>query len=147
AFKSNLSRAAALTVSPKVGLNSLDTHTNHEGHHRESLTDVFRQIASVLATLDQVHLLNRTNVYITSEFSRSPSLNNSLGKEHNAFTNSALVMGPRIAGGRVIGGTKLIPKAESGRGESLHVAQYVNPETGKALPNGNHGVLLKPETV
>ena len=94
AFKAKMARAAAFTINPKAPLNSLDTHTDHESNHLRSLTDVFRQIADVLALLDRAELLGHTTVYITSEFSRSPSLNNSQGKEHNAFTNSAILMGP-----------------------------------------------------
>ena len=156
AFRAGLARAAALAIYPRSPFASLDTHTDHEKLHPQALRDVFEQIALLFNQLEGteisagVSLLERTTVFITSEFSRSPSLNNSRGKEHNAYTNSAMLMGPQVRPARVIGGSKLITRAHSSDGESLHVAQYVNPKTGQIIvqpENLGEGILIKPETV
>jgi hypothetical protein len=158
AFKSGLSNSASIQVYPDTtkNLSDLDTHSNHHPIHRASLTNVFEQIADLLKLFDSleispgVSLLSRTNIYIASEFSRTPALNNSQGKDHNAYTNSVLMMGPRIRGGQVIGGSRLISKKDSGEGISLHVGQYVNPSNGQVISKSsdlNQGILLKPETI
>ena len=151
AFASGTSYQAYIDINPQV--QTLDSHTNHEGSHILAQQDCFSQVNNLLDALGEVQIgnsgqsvLDRTTLMITSEFTRTPALNNAAGKDHNPFTNSYLVMGPNIKGGLKIGGSHIIPKEKSFLSESYHAAKPIDLDTLEVL-NEKRGTILKPEIV
>lgn len=126
AFSVGLADMATLSLNAN---NGLDTHANHVGAHLTGLKGVFEKLALLMKLMKSVpfgvsgeSLLDRTTFYVTSEFSRTPALNTSGGKDHNPLTNSALLMGRGIKGGQAVGASRLIPADQSDVGMSYHIA-------------------------
>ncbi len=148
-FKSELSNVASLSY-----FSMLDTHSGHAGAHLSNLTGNFNQVADLLKIFSQVEirasgqsLLDRTTFYITSEFSRTPALNNAGGKDHNPLLNSAIILGPKIKGGQVFGGSKLIEKSKSKTALPYHIALPVDARTGLVREDRQGTLILRPENV
>ena len=81
-------------------------------------------------------LLDETCIVVMSEMGRTPALNGNEGKDHWPYT-SALVMGPGLQGGRVIGATDEFyygEKIDYDSGEIWH--------DGQDLTVGNLGATL-----
>ncbi|CAN5950110.1 unnamed protein product [Sphagnum jensenii] len=100
---------------------------------------MWNRFADVLRMFSQVEmdkgqsLLDRTTILVVSEFSRMPALNGAKGKDHNPWSNSALMMGPGIKGGSVFGQSKLIPSAVSASDYSYFVGLPHDLSSGEAV--------------
>jgi hypothetical protein len=134
AFESGLSNILDRNVS-EVGLGDLDTHQNHEGTHLQALRGRFDAVAAFLKVFASrpygttgESLLDRTVFYVTSDFARTPSISSAGGKDHNPMTNSAILFGHGIQGGRAWGRSRLMNRNSSGRGIPLHVAAMLNKD-------------------
>ena len=83
-----------------------DTHRRNTWSLRELLCPSFDQaIPALLTDLDDRGLLESTLVVVTTEFGRTPRINEKAGRDHwpNAF--SILMAGGGVRGGQVIGAT------------------------------------------
>lgn len=80
-----------------------DTHADHSAQH-ESWNNTFLGLDDLAAGLSETGLLDRTVVFVVSEFGRTPLRNAYGGTDHFPYT-SALVFGAGVAGGRRVGGT------------------------------------------
>ncbi len=101
--------ASCVTVSPPT---SWDTHTDSDNRQSQLWEGLF---GTLLRLLDQLHatpapgrlvstsLAEETVVVVVSEMARTPRLNADNGRDHWPWT-SALIVGPGLAGGRVLGG-------------------------------------------
>jgi hypothetical protein len=82
-----------------------DTHGNHYEEHPlgAAITDICNLsngLAQIpLMDLPGLSVLDRTTVILSSEFSRTPRLNSSLGKDHNFRTNSLVMFGHNVGRG------------------------------------------------
>jgi uncharacterized protein (DUF1501 family) len=74
---------------------------------------------------------DRTTFMVVSEFSRTPALNPARGKDHNAKTNSVLLVGNGVCGGQVIGGSRLISRRKTISQISHQVAAAYNLKTNQ----------------
>ena len=90
----------------------LDAHSGEEWRsgHGPKLEQGFNSIAALAKQLEETpyptggNWLDHTTIMCVSEFSRGPKLNRSGGRDHY-ITNSSLLMGGGIVGGKVIGAT------------------------------------------
>ena len=90
----------------------LDSHSgeNWKNDHGPSLAQGFNSVAALARQLEATPYptggtwLDHTTIVCMSEFSRGPKLNRSGGRDHY-ITNSSLLMGGGIAGGKIIGAT------------------------------------------
>ncbi len=106
-----------------------DTHSSNErqGLHFDEL---FEFLALGIADLDSRQaaaggaLADETVIVVFSEMGRTPQLNGGSGRDHWTFT-SAMVFGPGVQGGQVVGGFD-----DSGYGSAVDFA------TGEVLPEG-----------
>ncbi len=86
-----------------------DSHADNDRHQQSAFEGLFTELAALLALLEAQpgevgeSLADETVVVVLSEMGRTPLLNAEGGKDHWP-TTSALLVGPGIAGGRVIGG-------------------------------------------
>ncbi|MES2964901.1 MAG: DUF1501 domain-containing protein [Bdellovibrionota bacterium] len=135
AFASGTSLHGQIDIS--VGGN-LDTHSNHEGIHlnllktaHESIAKVFDVFKNTPVGTSGASLFDRTIFMVVSEFSRTPVLTASKGKDHNPLTNSILLAGGGIKGGQVIGESHLVQASKSKTGGPVHAALPVDFQTWK----------------
>ncbi len=86
-----------------------DTHTRNDETQSSNFESLFSNLAVLMDRLAATPgtstdlLIDETMVVVLSEMGRAPQLNASDGKDHWPHT-SAMLVGPRITGGRVIGG-------------------------------------------
>lgn len=133
-----LVHVAVLDLNRDVSsLGNLDTHSDHEGNHLRVQTEVWEKVAELFKIFKGIELeggrslFDATTFLVTSEFSRTPFLNFSKGKDHNIHTNSVLLVGPRIRKGIVAGGSRVI--ASPHRYSSQHVGVAFDFSKGRAL--------------
>jgi hypothetical protein len=105
-----LSMGISRTIMMNHGGSGWDTHTNNDATQSQSWESLFGgllDMADRFSTLPGQNggsLLDETCIVVMSEMGRTPALNGNDGKDHWPYT-SALVMGPGLQGGRVIGAT------------------------------------------
>jgi uncharacterized protein (DUF1501 family) len=124
--------AAGLSVCAKINLGGFDTHSDHDRSQSLQIWKLLGGLDFITTYAEQKKLTERLVIVVTSDFARGPMYNNTGaagGKDHWPVT-SALLMGPGIAGGRVIGAT-----------DDAQLARKVNPKTLKLDKNG---VVLSP---
>jgi hypothetical protein len=80
-----------------------DTHADHSRQH-DSWNHTFLGLADLAAGLSEQGLLDRTFVFVQSEFGRTPLRNAHGGTDHFPYT-SAMVFGAGVAGGTRVGAT------------------------------------------
>jgi hypothetical protein len=90
----------------------LDTHVNHADTHPNSQRARWERVAGFLDGLKKFGLLEKTLVLVTTEFTRTPGLNDNGGKDHNNTDNSVALFGYGINGGRAVGGHNLITRSK-----------------------------------
>lgn len=152
-FLSGLSRSMVIRPSSQNNGN-LDTHSQHENAHKNTLTELFGSVAQILKGLETTEsatgggrsLLDETTVMVFSEFCRTPALNASRGKDHNPQSNSVLLFGPGIKAGKV-GAAKNIGRAISTRGAPYLVGQPLKKDETVAQNRSEAAFLIRPETV
>ncbi len=97
----------------EVDLGGWDTHTdNHVGVAR-NCASLDEGLSALLTDLSAKGMLERTLVVLTSEFGRSPDIDQYGGRNHNPFGFTSLLMGGGVNGGAVYGKTEI-----DGRGVS-----------------------------
>jgi hypothetical protein len=106
--------ALAMGVSRCVTMSSgaafgWDTHANNDALQAPLWEDLFVGLGRLMLMLQETpgtsspSLADETIVVVLSEMGRTPRLNGFLGKDHWPYT-SAMVVGPGLLGGRVVGG-------------------------------------------
>lgn len=92
-----------------VAFGAWDWHANREGPidqlSRKYLPVFDHALSAFLEDLDERGLLDRTAVVVWGEFGRTPRINAKGGRDHWPNTQSVLLAGGGIQGGRVIGST------------------------------------------
>jgi len=102
------------------------------GLHRWHLLGGFNEVALLASELEATPYptggtwLDHTTIVCSSEFNRTPFLNQTGGRDHGT-TNSCLLLGGGIAGGKVIGATH----------QKSMVAQPIDLATGLVNENGH----------
>lgn len=134
AFMSDVASCAQLDVFPPgIGF---DTHAGHAGQHMAAQRQFWEGIDKLFTLFKKTpygtnggSLFDHTTFMVTSEFSRTPALNASGGKDHNPMTNSVLLAGRGVKGGQVVGGSRLVKATESPEGFSYHIAYPIDYAT------------------
>lgn len=148
-LSAGLSQSASLNL-----MNSLDTHSNHPTTHHTTLMKHFAEVKSLLDKLRETpsyfdrnkSLLDTTTVVIFSEFTRTPALNASQGKDHNPQCNSMLIFSPLLKPATV-GASHLIPRAESTSGKSMLAATPLHRQTFEPMNERPDSFILRPENI
>ncbi|MBA3819616.1 MAG: DUF1501 domain-containing protein [Deltaproteobacteria bacterium] len=97
----------SVMLNTRLPWDTHDTNTDQAGFHETTFAGLTRLLDGLAARPGRTagtKLLDDTVVVCFSEFSRTPKLNASLGKDHWPVT-SALVMGAGVQGGRAYGAT------------------------------------------
>ena len=139
AITSGMSRCVSVQVA-----GGLDTHFDNwesdQGPNQERGFNVISRMARALEAKEYYNTgrswLDHTVLVGFSEFSRTPLLNASGGRDH-ALTNACVLLGGKVRGGQVIG-------ASSDLGMQ---PQEVDLQTGQALTVPGSGEVVRPEHV
>jgi uncharacterized protein (DUF1501 family) len=133
-----LHRGVAHAVSLELA-RDLDDHFDWDTDHSQKLRLSFDTLGRLIAYLKTVQypgttesVWSFTTLVVFSEFARTPLLNLDRGGRDHHLANSALVAGPGLKKGVVVGGTT-----------DLHMgASNVDPATGAKVASG--GMRLRP---
>lgn len=130
------------TVMMNHGGSGWDSHQNNDQTQSQSWESLFGGLLDTADRFDTLpgrnggSLLDETVFVVMSEMGRTPALNNGEGKDHWPYT-SALVMGPGLTGGRVIGATD-----DFYYGERIDMESGELDRNGQDLTVGNLGATL-----
>ena len=95
---------AGLSVSVSVSMGGFDTHGNHDNNHLPRLINFVNGANFAMQEAERLGVADKVAVVMGSDFGRTPGYNNGNGKDHWPIS-SMMMMGPDIAGNRVVGGT------------------------------------------
>ena len=87
----------------EVQLGGWDTHVDNFETLSTKGPEVDTAVAALLDDLERTGLLDETVVILTSEFGRSPKINERVGRDHHPAVYSSLIAGAGIKGGYVHG--------------------------------------------
>jgi uncharacterized protein (DUF1501 family) len=93
-----------VTVYYSAGIGGWDTHAQNFKTLRDSrLPQTDSAVSSLLEDLQERGLLEKTLVFWTGDFGRTPKINGQAGRDHWPPCQTVLLAGGGVAGGRVIG--------------------------------------------
>lgn len=97
-----------------------DAHGNVEKNHELHAAETDQPIAALLADLKSRGLLNETLVVWSGEFGRTPTSQNTKGRDHNPRGFSMWLAGGGVKGGQVYGATDEFGYAAVDKGLHVH---------------------------
>jgi len=113
-------------------MSQWDSHTNNHFYQDRNFEHLFGELAQLMSRLEALpdpsgagSLADVTTVLVMSEMGRTPVQNATGGKDHWPYT-SLMVIGPGVAGGRVLGATN----------QAL-VGQPIDLGSGEPTPTGD----------
>ncbi len=87
----------------EVTLGGWDTHSDNFGKVKDLATRLDMAVSSLIKDLRERGLLQETLIVVTSEFGRTPTINQTGGRDHFPNVFSAMLAGGGIVGGQVYG--------------------------------------------
>ena len=108
-----------------------DSHTNNDETQSANFENLFTSLVELMEKMSAMpgestdYLIDETIVVVLSEMGRTPQLNGDEGKDHWPYT-SVLLSGPRITGGRVVGGF-----------DNYYYGKTIDRETGELSDKGH----------
>jgi hypothetical protein len=128
----------------KVARGFWDSHHDNFESHRELVPDFDHVFSAVLEDLNDRGLLDSTLVLVLSEFGRTPTINQDVGRDHFAAAWSVALAGAGIRGGTVHGKTDADGKAVTdGEANASDLAATILRAAG-ADPRAEVRVGLRP---
>lgn len=88
-----------------------DNHVDLYESFPDRAGEVDTAIATLMEDLQQRGLLSKTLIVMTTEFGRTPKINQNAGRDHHPGCFSTLLAGAGIKGGQVVGSTDKIGKS------------------------------------
>ncbi len=152
-FLTGLSSSASLELDSYVSNNQFDSHSNHPVRHLASQKQAWEIVSDIFSIFKAVQvgtgtLFDKTTFVVVSEFSRTPYLNASQGKDHNPYANSVLLAGKGIKGNTKIGESYVWSRKETPEGISLHTGLPIDYQTGLTVRQADKNVdLIIPENI
>ena len=89
----------------EVDLDGWDSHTDNHKQVAEQCGKLDRPLSALLEDLHQSGQLDRTLVVVSTEFGRSPYIDENAGRNHHPFGYTCLLAGGGVTGGAVYGAT------------------------------------------
>lgn len=94
---------------------TVDTHSFHENSAIPAQTQHYREVASFIELIkeidmgDSTSLYDQTTIIVTTDFSRSAWKEGNDGTAHNPWTNSVVIISPKVNGNQKIGRSDIMP--------------------------------------
>ncbi len=104
----------------EVDLGGWDTHTDNHVGVAGLCGTLDEGLSALLTDLSAKGMLERTLVVLTSEFGRSPNIDQYGGRNHNPFGFTSLLMGGGVNGGAVYGKTEIDGRGVSENPVTVH---------------------------
>ena len=95
---------AGVCVSANLSIGQFDSHANNDTDQLKLIPEFLEGIAYVLRRAEALKIREKLVIIVQSEMGRTPTYNKGNGKDHWSI-GSAMFLGPRIKGNRVIGAT------------------------------------------
>lgn len=130
-----LAFASGLSVSADIVAKGFDTHSNHDTGHVTPLSDLTSTLDYIWVLAEELGIADRLNVYVASDFGRTPFYNNNLGKDHWAVGSNLIMKKNAPWAGKAVGSTDANLNAQK--------VNRVAPSTSKDA----NGVILEPKHV
>lgn len=151
AFSCGASRQGRIDTNTDLTVPTLDTHSNHEGNHLKLQAKVWGDVADMFKVFKETpykngKLFDCTTFLIISEFSRTPQLVGT-GKDHNPWTNSAVIAGKGVSGNKTVGGSRLFKRGEMPNNLPKHTALPFNFTEQAIATEANGASFIFPENV
>lgn len=126
----------------EVSLHGWDTHSNNFTATPDLCDKLDRGLSTLVGDLSDRGLLDETLVVVTTEFGRSPKINQSLGRDHYPKAFSASLFGGGVKAGHVVGETDAT--GEEVASEVVEVPDF-NATIGYALGLPLGETVMSPE--
>jgi uncharacterized protein (DUF1501 family) len=124
---------AGVCVSANLSIGQFDSHANNDTDQMKLIPEFLAGIAYTIRRAGELKIREQLVVIVQSEMGRTPTYNQGNGKDHWSI-GSALFLGPKIKGNRVIGAT-----------DEKQFAVPVDPKTLKL--DKEKGIRIRPEHV
>jgi uncharacterized protein (DUF1501 family) len=124
---------AGVCVSANLSIGQFDSHANNDTDQMKLIPEFLAGIAYTIRRAGELKIREQLVVVVQSEMGRTPTYNQGNGKDHWSI-GSALFLGPKIKGNRVIGAT-----------DEKQFAVPVNPKTLKL--DKEKGIRVRPEHI
>jgi uncharacterized protein (DUF1501 family) len=95
---------AGVCVSANLTIGQFDSHANNDADQMKLIPEFLAGIAYTIRRAGELKIREQLVVIVQSEMGRTPTYNQGNGKDHWSI-GSALFLGPKIKGNRVIGAT------------------------------------------
>ena len=124
---------AGLCVAADLSMWGFDTHANHDEEHTTALQKLQNGINYLWEEATRRGIENRLVVFISSDFSRTPTYNDGDGKDHWPVSSAIIMAKEQRWTNKVVGATT-----------SQHETLSINPTT---LELDTNGVQLQPKHI
>jgi uncharacterized protein (DUF1501 family) len=124
---------AGVCVSANLTIGQFDSHANNDADQMKLIPEFLAGIAYTIRRAGELKIREQLVVIVQSEMGRTPTYNQGNGKDHWSI-GSALFLGPKIRGNRVVGAT-----------DEKQFTVPVDPKTLKL--DKEKGIRVRPEHV
>ena len=132
---------AGVCVSANLSIGQFDSHANNDTDQMKLIPEFLAGIAYVLRRAEALKIRDKLVIIVQSEMGRTPTYNKGNGKDHWSI-GSAMFLGPRIKGNRVIGATDEKQFGVALNPQSLACCKDAEKEKGiKVRPEHIHEAL------
>jgi len=103
--------ASGVSVAADTQVNKFDTHSDHDNLHAPRLEKLNNAICFAWEIAEQLSLTNRLNLFVASDFGRTPHYNANGGKDHWPIGSTIIMKSGVDWTNRVVGKTDEFQKA------------------------------------
>ncbi|HET6247888.1 MAG TPA: DUF1501 domain-containing protein [Tepidisphaeraceae bacterium] len=126
---------AGVCVSANLTIGQFDSHANNDVDQMKLIPEFLAGIAYFIRRAEELKIRDKLVVVVQSEMGRTPQYNKGNGKDHWSI-GSAMFLGPKISGNRVIGAT-----------DEKQFAVPLNPQTLGLEKEKEKGIRVRPEHI
>lgn len=126
---------AGVCVSANLNIGQFDSHANNDVDQMKLLPELLAGIAYFIRRAEALGIRDKLVIIVQSEMARTPNYNQGNGKDHWSI-GSAMFLGPKIRGNRVIGAT-----------DEKQFALTINPQTLACESSKDKGIRIRPEHI
>jgi hypothetical protein len=126
---------AGVCVSANLSIGQFDSHANNDVDQMKLIPEFLAGIAYFIRRAEELNIRDKLVVVVQSEMGRTPNYNQGNGKDHWSI-GSAMFLGPKIKGNRVIGAT-----------DEKQFAVPLNPTTLACETEKEKSIRVRPEHI
>jgi hypothetical protein len=126
---------AGVCVSANLTIGQFDSHANNDRDQMKLIPEFLAGIAYFIRRAEELKIRDKLVVIVQSEMGRTPTYNQGNGKDHWSI-GSAMFIGPKIRGNRVLGAT-----------DEKQFAVPFNPRTLACEKEKDKGIRVRPEHI